>query len=77
MGLKIVIPIEYQRVKKISLMAMPYTPRPSQGGGKKELLNRFLTPLQGNGANIRYLFIFSIFALFCSSIIFSVWLPFL
>jgi hypothetical protein len=23
MGLKIVIPIEYQRVKKISLMAMP------------------------------------------------------
>ena len=24
MGLKIVIPIEYQRVKKISLMAMPF-----------------------------------------------------
>jgi hypothetical protein len=31
MGLKIVIPIEYQRVKKISLMAMPLrgeTPTP-------------------------------------------------
>jgi hypothetical protein len=30
MGLKIVIPIEYQRVKKISLTAMPSE---GQGGG--------------------------------------------
>jgi len=38
MGLKIVIPIEYQRVNKISLRAMPYFLLSSPAGEKRGML---------------------------------------
>ena len=43
MGLKIVIPIEYQRVKKISLMAMPQAPLK----GELRADFKFLSPHSG------------------------------